>query len=271
VPLAHEHLLQLGQQLRLVHPGQHERAPGDAQQRTQRGLVGAVAADVADDRVHRAGRAEDGVEEVAADERARAPRPVEGPGAHRAPREQGRGQQTALEACGLGGGQLLLPQPQQARLGSAPLHGVAHRPDQDLTVDLALDQVVLCPGRHRRHPEVLIVDTGQHAHRSGPVGAQDAAQPVEALRAGQVQIEQHAVRPAQQITREDGGHRVGHGDLERRIRLREQLLHQEDVARIVLDQQHAPRGGGGGFGHRAGRGLLGRPIRRPRPRCAAAM
>jgi hypothetical protein len=68
VPLADQHLLQLRQQLRLVHPGQHQRPPRHTQQRAQRRLVGTVAADVADDGVHRARRAEHGVEEVAADE-----------------------------------------------------------------------------------------------------------------------------------------------------------------------------------------------------------
>ena len=126
VALAHQHLLQLGQQLRLVDAGQHQRAPRHPQQRAERGLVGPVPADVADDRVHRPGRAEHGVEEVAADHRAGAAGAVEGAGADRAAGQERRRQQPALQAHRLRGGQLLLAQSQQAaprRGGARPRSG----------------------------------------------------------------------------------------------------------------------------------------------------
>ncbi len=195
VPLADQEPLQLRQHPLLGHPGQDERPPRHAQERPERRLVGAVARDVADDRVHGAVGVADGVEEVAAEHRAGAARAVEHDRVHAAAREQRRGQQAAFQPGGLGGDELLLPQAQQARLRAAALDGVAHGADQQRAVDLALDQVVLGARGDRVGAEVLVVEAGEHADGGERVGREQGAQPVEARVAGQVEVEQHAVGP----------------------------------------------------------------------------
>ena len=138
VAFADQQPLQFRQHPLLAHPGEHERPPRHPQQRPERGLVGAVAGDVADDRVHGAVGVAHGVEEVAAQHRAGAARAVERDVVHVAARQQRRGQQPAFEPAALGRHELLLPQPQQARLRAAALDGVPDGADQQRAVDLAV-------------------------------------------------------------------------------------------------------------------------------------
>ena len=185
--------LQLRQQPLLAHPGEHQRAPRHPQERTERGLVGSVAGDVTDDRVHGAVGVAHGVEEVAAQHRAGAAGAVERDGVHVAARQQRRGQQPAFEPPALGRHELLLPQPQQARLRAAALDGVPDGADQQRAVDLALDQVVLGSRGDGVGAEVLVVEAGEDADGGQRIGAEQRVQPVEARVAGEVQVEQHAV------------------------------------------------------------------------------
>jgi hypothetical protein len=156
--------------------------------------------------------------------------------------QQRRGQQPAFQAGGLRRDQPLLAQAQGAGLGAAALHGVPDRADQDLPVDLALHQVVLRPGGDGGDPEVLVVQAGEHAHRGPGVGPQDRVQALQPVGAGQVEVEQDALRTGQQVTRDDLGERGRHRQPQLGLHLGEQLTHQEGVAGIVLDEEDGTSG-----------------------------
>ncbi len=83
---------------------------------------------------------------------------------------------------------------------------------------------------------MLVLKAGEHAHRGPARLLQHLAQPVEPARVRQAQVEQDAVHLAQPGPRLP--HRLRDVDVERGVRLREQLTDQERVAGVVFDQQH---------------------------------
>ena len=243
VPLDGEHVLEVVQERLRLDAGEHERAPGDAQRDAERRLVGPVAADVADDGVDgAAGRLHD-VEEVAAEERAAAARLVV-----RGQREVGighqrLGQQAALEPgvlprLELRDGQLLL-----GVLRAAALDGVAQRAGEQDPARRALDQVVLGARADRLDAPALVVEAGQHEH--GEVGRELAqlVQPLQALRVGEVEVEQDAVEALQA---RGGGlaERPAPLQVHARAGELELLLDEERVAVVVLDEEHPHAIGG---------------------------
>ena len=124
-----------------------------------------------------------------------------------------------------------------------PDHAVQHGPG-----DLALDQVVLRSGPHRLLAEVLARLPGEHDDGRLGLDAQQLPQPLQALRVGQAQIEQHAGH----LRHEGRGLAEGAGPLhhDRSVYLRQELLREQGVAVVVFDEQDrhlvvAARGGGG--------------------------
>ena len=167
--------------LELAHPvgaaqaGEGQRAPGDAQRDTERGLVGTVAGDVADHDVHGPVRRLDEVVEVAAEQRVLPARPVPRDDLDaRVVEQQRRGQQPALEPGVLLRAKLAGVQLDGGELGALALDRVEHRAPQHLGFDPALDQVVLRAGGDRRDAEVLVGQPGQHHDRHAGVALADA-------------------------------------------------------------------------------------------------
>jgi hypothetical protein len=95
---------------------------------------------------------------------------------------------------------------------------------------------------------VLVVQAGEDAHRGG-AGPQDRAQAVEAVGAGEVEVEQHAVAAREQAAVDHVGHGLGHAHLQRGVDLCEQFLARGNVARVVLHQQRVPGRGRNGQRH----------------------
>ena len=177
-----EDLLQRRQEPVRRRVGEHERAPRDPQADAERGLVGAVAADVGDHRLDRAVGALHGVVEVAAEQGAAAAGLVVGRQADHAVVDQRRGQQAALQAGVLGGDQprgleLLLD-----LLGPPALDGVADRAGEQPAVDLALDQVVLGAVGDRLGAPALVVEAGEDDDRGRVLVAAQVVQGLEARR-----------------------------------------------------------------------------------------
>ena len=235
------HLLERRQQLLRRVAAEHERAPGDPQADAERGGVRAMAGDVADHDVDGAVGGLDGVVEVAAEQRPLASRPVVGGQPQRRVADQRRGQQAALQPrvlLGVGARELELL---AGLLGAPALDRVADRARQPLPVDLALDQVVLRARGDGLDPAPLVVEAGEHEHRQVRAVGLDLVQRRQALRVGQVEIEQHAVDllvlPAPGLRQRRGAH-----DLDQRAADREQLLDEQRVAVVVLDEQDADRG-----------------------------
>lgn len=236
-PLAHEHALHDREHLGSAVAGEGERAPGDAQFHAQRGLVRAVAADVADDGAQRAVGHDDQVVEVAAEQRATAAGPVGGVAAQVAVADEQIGQQPAFEPGVLAGLQFGLG---AVLVGLVAFDRVADRAGQQRAVDLALVQVVLRARRDGLHAAVLVVEAGQHDDGGGRHQPEHAPQPVEATRVGQVEIQQHAPRRV-------GAGALGHplrlaevprtAERDRRVRLGQQLADEVGVAVVVLHEQ----------------------------------
>ena len=75
---------------------------------------------------------------------------------------------------------------------------------------LALDEVVLRARGDRLDAAPLVVEAGQHEHREiGPVGL-EPVQRGEALRVGQVEVEQHAVDLGEVLAARVGQRRRAH-------------------------------------------------------------
>ena len=115
------------QQLVAAEAREGQRAPGDAQLHAERRLVGAVPADVADHRVHRAVGGADGVVEVAAEQGAAAAGAVAGGEAQRGALQQRGGQQAALQPGVLLGAQPGLGELALGEVGAFALDRVADR------------------------------------------------------------------------------------------------------------------------------------------------
>ena len=107
----------------------------------------------------------------------------------------GDGEQPAFEPGVLHGAQLAGVQLDRGELGALALDRVQHRALQHLGFDAPLDQVVLRSGGHRRHPEVLVGQSGQHDDRHVGVALRDAVERLDPVGVGKVEVQQHAVRP----------------------------------------------------------------------------
>ncbi len=254
-----QHLLDRGQHLGHRPPGQHHGAPCDAQAHAERGLFRATAADVADHHMHPAVGPFDQVEEIPAEEHLAAAGAV--PGRHGQPRvgQQRRRQQAALQPGVLPRDDLRLAQLLLHLLEPAPFHRVPDDPVQQRPVHLALDQVILRTGTDRLGAEVLVCQPGQHDH--GYLGhvLLQPVHPLQLVRVGQVEVEQHAGRRGQQRLRlGDRPHPV---EGNRGPRVQQVLLDEQGVPVVVLDEQHLHLA----WDNRGSRGpgLCGVPSHRP--------
>ena len=238
-----EHVLEVGEQLAGRHAGEHERAPGDAQRDAERRLVGPVAADVADDGVDGPARHLHRVEEVAAEQRAAAARLVVGDERERRVGHERLGQQAALQPRVLARLELRDRELLLGQLRAAALDRVAERAREQDAARGALDQVVLRARADRLDAAALVVEAGEHEH--GEVGRELAqlVQAVEALRVGQVEVEQDAVE-ALEPGRGGLAERAPALHVHARARELELLLDDHGVAVVVLDEQDAHPVGG---------------------------
>ena len=239
----HEQPAQRGEQLPLVGAVEHHRAPGDPEVHAERGLVRAVAADVADDDVQGAVGPLDRVVEVAPQQPALPARLVADRDLDTGIGDQWRGEQPALEP-----GVLLLAGVGVPELTTDPFpadafHGVAQRPGQGGAVDGVLEQVVLRARPHRLRAQRLVVASGEHDDRRAVAGPQDPLQRVEALGVGQGEIQEHAVDGVERLFGLGDGpdppqrhrqpaHRLGVGEV---------LTDEQGVPVVVLDEQHGHR------------------------------
>ncbi len=152
-----------------------------------------MAGHVADHGVHGAVGGLDRVVEVAAEQRAPPARPVVRVEHEVVVVDQRGGQQAALEA-----GVLLRVQARDLELAPRlvrpqALDRVVHGAGEALTVDLALDQVVLRARADGFHPAALVVEAGEDEHRDVRAVGLEAVQPGEALRVREVEVQQDAV------------------------------------------------------------------------------
>ena len=126
------------------------------------------------------------------------------------------------------------------QLRPPPLDRVAERACEQHAGGGALDQVVLRAGGDRLHSAALVVEAGEHEHGESRRQRAQLAQPVEPLRVGQVEVEQHAV-----VAREPGADRAGERGCAVELHLRagvgQLLLDDQRVAVVVLDQQDSHR------------------------------
>ena len=128
--LGHEDVVEGGQDALVSGSGHHQGAPGDAETHAEGGLVGAMAAHVADHGPQRPVLQFDGVVEVAAEDVAAASGPVDGGHLEALAAEERPGQQAPLDP-GVGlPPQVGLEEPAGGDVGPAPLDGVADRPAQ---------------------------------------------------------------------------------------------------------------------------------------------
>ncbi len=237
----HQDLVQRAQHPPRLLLGQHERAPRDAQAHAQRGLVGAVAADVADDDLEGAVGQPHRVEEVAAQQHPAAAGPVAGLQGQVLAVHDRRGQQAAFQAGLLGGVQLLVAQLAGGLLGVLALHGVADAAHQQRAVDLVLHQVVLGTGRDGHGALALVGEAGQHEDRGGGGEREQPAQPVQAGGVRQPEVEQYAVGVRQELLGLLETARTG--QLDQRVHFLQERFDQHGVTFVVLDEQHAHRSG----------------------------
>ena len=242
LPLGHQQLLQQAHHGQRRGPGQDQRAPGHPEADAERRLGHAVPADIADDRVHGAVRGLHHVVEVAAEQRVGPARAVPGDHLEIAGADQRGGQQGPLQPR-------VLLRPQRADLqlrgrllDLLALRGVPDGAAEHIGRGLPLDQVVLGAGRDRGQRGALLGQPGEHHHRGTRRGGQQLGDRVDPLHIGQVQVEQHAARG-----RRPGGHLLGLGQRPHpgqrglHAAVREQLLDQQRIPRVILDQQHRVR------------------------------
>ena len=115
---------------------------------------------------------------------------------------------------------------------------VADRPAEGVRCRLALDQVVLRPGRDRREPGVFLGQAGQHDDRRRRGHGQYLRDDFQPAGVGQVQVQQDAAGDAvaaQLLLRLGQRARPHQGGADAAVG--EQFFDQDHVPRIVLDQQ----------------------------------
>ena len=152
--------------------------------------------------------------------------------------EQGRGQQAALESRVLLGAELAGAQIGRRELGTLALDGVQQRPPQHLGFDATLDQVVLRAGCQRGDAEVLVGEPGEHDDRDVGVALGDVVERGDAVRIGQVQVQQNAVRSRSGPVRVRRRPSTGPHHLDVDFGVGDQFLDEQRVSAVVLDQQH---------------------------------
>ncbi|GAA3096249.1 hypothetical protein GCM10020254_46840 [Streptomyces goshikiensis] len=138
-----EDLLEGGEELVAAQAGEGERAPGDPELDAEGGLVGAVAADVADHRVDGAVGGADGVVEVPAEQGPAAAGAVAGREAEVGAFEERVGQQPALQSGVLLGAQFRFCELVLGDVGPFSLHRVADGAAQQPAVELVAEEEVL--------------------------------------------------------------------------------------------------------------------------------
>ena len=206
--LVHEDLLERGQHALDVHATERLRPPRHAQAHAEGGLVGAVAADVADHEVHGAVGRVHQVVEVPSEERSLAARAIAGADAQRRVVEDRHGQQPALQACGLLGQDLGGPQLLADAVGLATLDGVDDRSPQAVAPEAALDDVVLCAGRDGVDAALVVAISREHEVREVRGGLAQALEGDEPARVRQAEVEQDAVERLGGEQREALGERL---------------------------------------------------------------
>ncbi len=133
------------------------------------------------------------------------------------------------------------PQPSLRRLQLVPrlvtLDRVADRARQQIAVHLPLDEIVLRAVAHRRDGQRFIAQAGEHDDRHvGRVGP-DRRERAEAGAVGQGQVEQDDVDAAGAQPLERGREPPDALQLERPRPVRERLLDEQDVTRVVLHEE----------------------------------
>ncbi len=123
---------------------------------------------------------------------------------------------------------------------AAALDRVADRACQALAVDLALDQIVLRAGGDGVDAATLVVEAGQDEHGEVHAVGLELVQRGQALRVGQVEVQQHAVDVVEVLPPGLRQRRRAH-DLDVRAADGQQLLDEQRVAVVVLDEQDANR------------------------------
>ncbi len=128
--------------------------------------------------------------------------------------------------------------PDQLRLGPVPLLGVADGADEGGAVHPAFREVVLGPLLEQPDAEVLVVEPGQDHDRYVPCSGPHCPDGLGPLAVGEPEVEQDEVGPLGLEHGERGREAAGVQDRERVLRiLREELLDQLRIRRVVLDQQ----------------------------------
>ena len=236
--LGHEHLLDQLDHGGHPRPGQDEGPPGDPQADPDGRLGRAVAGDVADHRVDGTVGGLDNVVEVAAEQRLVPAWLVAGHYLHPVGAQQRRRQEPALQPRVLFGSQRADLQCGRRLLGVLALGGVADRPAEDVRRGLSLDQVVLRARRDGREPGALLGKPGQHHDRRAGGGGQHLGDGLQALGVGQAQVQQDAAGDAiaaEHPLRLSQRRCPGQGRPDAAVG--QEFLDQDDVPRVVLDQQ----------------------------------
>lgn len=227
-------------------PAERQRPPGDAQFDTERRLVGAVPADVADHGVHRAVGRADGVVEVTAEQRAGAARAVAGRETQRGAVQERRREQAALQAGVLLGAQPGLGELALGDVGAPALDGVAHRTAQQAAVQLVAEQIVLGTDAHGLGAALRVAGRGESEDGVPRREAQDVPERLQLVgvrgRAGrgQGEVEQDAV----DVVGEESlglGEVAGGTDADRLARRVGQFGHAEGGGGVVLDDEERQR------------------------------
>lgn len=241
-PFGTQHPFELVHPFRSPQPGEGQSAPRDAQRHTERRLVRTVSRHIADHHVYGSVRRLHEVVEVAAEQGVLAAGAVLGDDLDaRIVEQQRRREQTPLQSRVLPRPKLTRLQIDRGQFGTFTLDRIEHRPAQHLGIHPVLDEIVLSTGRHRRHPDVFVVETRQHHDRDGPVVAGDPVDTVDAVSVVQVQVQQDAVRTRNRDLMFGLGHRFGPEHLDVETRVRDHLFHQDRVGAIVLHQEQRQR------------------------------
>jgi hypothetical protein len=241
VPLGHTDPFHGAQYLHGIgHPRQNEPTPGEAQPNAEGRLVGAVSADIADERPHEAVVGLHDIEEVASQQRALPPRPVARDDPDAIAGDQRPRQQTSFQTGVLGCQEAGVAQLRRGGCRRLALHRVTDRPSEQVPVDLALDQIVLRATGDRGDRCGLVGHAGQHQDGGFGNGMQHQIDGVQAEAVWQVEIEQHAVDLFGQLI---GGFGKGTAPHHRDVQpgVGEQLLHQKRVGFVVFDEHHPQR------------------------------
>lgn len=237
-PFGHQYFLQQAHLFQLPCPAQHGRTPGDPQADPEGRLRGAVPRDIPYDRVDRAVHGLDDVVEVTAQQAVGAPRLVPGDGLEVVAAQQRDGEEATFQPGVLLGHLLVRAEGSRGLFDLLALERVAEGPAQRLRVEPSLDEIVLRTGRHGGEARLALGQAGED-HDGGVRGAaDDTGDGVDSLRVRQVQVEQHTDRSGAGGQEPLGlGQRLAPGERGVQVAVGEHLLHEERVARVVLDEQ----------------------------------